>query len=217
KIKMDNELKNIEIETARIRLERERLALQDEVDKRQRSQRSIERTQNAVETAQAVGVAASVATINLFQIILISVIGGAIAALIGLVWVAKTKWDGNSFDLAYSYGYWLGNGGWIPILIFAISSPFFYRGKNAIQHQENPINGPPKETIFERRVKLKRQFRLLVVTSSFVGVGWLLHEILPTSIREFFGGVLAMATVALPFWGIGLLIDYFRIAALRRH
>ncbi len=59
------------------------------------------------------------------------------------------------------------------------------------------------------REEKRRAWKEWLLCVLLVGVGWLIHNLLPAG-EHWFGPLLSMATAAMPFWLLGLLIDAFR-------
>lgn len=119
---MNDELKKIEIETARLRLERERLAYEEQLDKRNRSRRVSAATQQAFDTTKDVGSVALGASVSLFKIafgFLLGAAGWALAA--AFIFVVDPKIT----NFGFHYGYWAGSGGWVLILFGGITGALF--------------------------------------------------------------------------------------------
>lgn len=117
---MDDELKKIEIETARIRLERERMAYQNELDKQNRNKRASNTAVNAINITRTASLnAASIIFIGL-KYAFSALLGGAFATYGSYLWVSKNRGGSNIDDWNFNFGYWAGSGGWIFILLGAI-------------------------------------------------------------------------------------------------
>ena len=215
---MNDELKSIEIETARIRMERERLALQDDLDRRKRSAKVADVSQAVMETTFAAGEVATGVALTATKLISKALLGALVAAALCFVWVAAQQWKGDFRLLMFDYGYWMGSGGFILVLVFAIGYPLTSSGgTNAGERSATAsIAPPPGPSIFERKARLHRQLKYWLITCAVVAVGGLAHSVLPMSIGELFGGVLTMVAVALPFWALGLLFDFLRISSAKR-
>ncbi len=127
---MDDELKKIEIETARIRLERERIAYQNELDKQNRNKRASNTAVNAINMTRT----ASMNAANIFFLGLkyafSALVGAAVATYASYLWVSKNRGGSNVDDWNYNFGYWAGSGGWIFILLGAICGGLFMWLKN---------------------------------------------------------------------------------------
>lgn len=120
---MEDELKRVELETAKLRLERERLELDEARGRRARNERVAEATREAVKSTVAIGAdvaSAGMSTIGFLLMLLLRLLGwaclGAILCAI-LVLVFRKDFPG-SFE--YRFGSFLGSGGYMVILIGCI-------------------------------------------------------------------------------------------------
>lgn len=214
---MEDELKNIGIETARIRMERERLALQDDLDRRKRNAKVADAAQTVMETTLAAGGVATVVALTATKLVSKALFGAIVAGALSFAWVAAHQWKGDFGRLTWDYGYWLGSGGFVFILVCAIGYPLFSSGgtSTGVGTSAAPVVAPPGPSIAERKATLRRQMKYWLITCAFAAAGGLAYSVLPMSIGELFGGVLAMVAVALPFWAIGLLMDFLRLSSAK--
>jgi hypothetical protein len=117
---MDDELKRIQLETAKLQLERERLALQAERDRLNRNARIARSTRDLMQGTAAAGAVAADATARILKAVLwfiMRAIGwGTMALILCLAIVIFIRMDLPG-DLEYKLGYFLGSGGWMIILI----------------------------------------------------------------------------------------------------
>jgi hypothetical protein len=117
---MDDELKRIQLETAKLQLEREKLALQAERDRLARKSRIADSTRDIVQGTAAVGSAAASASARLLKSLislLLRAIGwGILSTLlcVAIVMLLRTDIPG---DIQFKLGYFLGSGGWMIIVI----------------------------------------------------------------------------------------------------
>ena len=118
---MDDDLKRIELQAAKIRLEREQLLLVAEKEKRRRIERATEVAQGAVDATKQVGGAVASAAGAFVEFVLSTVLTLAVFGLFGLLasaaWVAISprKTPG---DFQYQLGFFLGGNGWMVIVGF---------------------------------------------------------------------------------------------------
>lgn len=108
---MSDELKEIEVELAKIRLKRERMLLQDELKKREKSAKAIDLTSKTIQYS-------TTATTTLFKYLFGAFLGMAFVATLSLLFIAKQ--NDQSQSLIYSFGYWMGSGGYLILVIGAI-------------------------------------------------------------------------------------------------
>ena len=117
---MDDELKRIQLETAKLQLEREKLALQSERDRITRNARIVDSTREIVQGTAAVGAAAAGTSAWLLKTLLtllFRVIGwGLMSLLVCLAIVIFLRKDIPG-DIQFKLGYFLGSGGWMLIVI----------------------------------------------------------------------------------------------------
>lgn len=116
---MDDDLKRIELQAAKIRLERDQLLLENERDRRRRVERVTEVAQGAFDATKQVGgvVASAAGTLIGFVIttLITLVVSGLFGLLVSTAWVAISprKTPG---DFQYQLGFFLGGGGWVVIV-----------------------------------------------------------------------------------------------------
>ena len=113
----DDELKNIEIEIARLKLERERIYLQDEKDKRSRNANTIIAAQSAISSTGNT-------LKKVLKFILGSIFGAIVSSYVCFLWVSKNRGGENFSEWTFNFGYWLGSGGFILIVVCAILGGF---------------------------------------------------------------------------------------------
>jgi hypothetical protein len=137
RIQMDDELRKIEIETARIRLERERLALQDEINKRNLNDRVANVAQNAINRTRDIGVSAVDTSTSVLKYAFAAFFGAAGTGAIAGIWILATKssWDIRKF--AFDFGFWAGSGGWILLLVGGLIGIYLARPSD----QRGPVGG----------------------------------------------------------------------------
>ena len=117
---MDDELKRIQLETAKLQLEREKLALQSERDRVTRNALIADSTREIVQGTTAVGAAAvgvSAWLLKALLTIIFRVTGWGLMSL--LVCLAIVIFFREDFpgDIQFKLGYFLGSGGWMIIVI----------------------------------------------------------------------------------------------------
>ena len=128
---MDDDLKRIELQAAKIRLERDQLLLDNERDRRRRVERVVEVAHGAVETTKQVGNVAASAAGTLLVFVVTTAITLVVSGLFGLIvsaaWVLMSprKTPG---DFQYQLGFFLGGNGWMIVVgccIFGLWSVWF--------------------------------------------------------------------------------------------
>jgi hypothetical protein len=113
---MDDELKKIELETARIRLLREKIALDGEIAKRDRNLLISNGKKNTIDTVIGVTQFAAKSSASISIRVFKAVLTAGLYSLIVILLIAKEKnWDTQ--HLLFNFGLYIGTGGFIPILI----------------------------------------------------------------------------------------------------
>lgn len=210
---MDDELKNIEIETARIRMERERLALQDDLERRKRSAKVANVSHSLRETAVAAGGVATDFALTATKLISKALFGALAGGVLSFAWVSAQQSKGDFSRMTWDYGYWMGSGGFVFVLICAIGYPFFSSNgpSTNVGNSATPVIEPPGPSIAERKATLRRQVKYWLITCAVTTAGGLAHSFIGAFLI-----VVMMAAIALPFWALGLLVDFFRISSAKR-
>jgi hypothetical protein len=125
---MDEEIRKLELETARLRLERERIALENDVERHRRGHAMETAAIDAAHTTKRVAGSLFSSLIDSLRIawgaILFFGIGAAIALIASALWVAfaPRRVDG---EYLYQFGYFLGDGGWMWIVGAGLASLVF--------------------------------------------------------------------------------------------
>ena len=117
---MNDELKQIQLETAKLQLEREKLALQFERDRITRNARIADSAREIVQGTAAVGTAAAGASSWLLKTLLtliFRVIGWGLSSLLVCLAIVIFLRKDIPGDIQFKLGYFLGSGGWMIIVI----------------------------------------------------------------------------------------------------
>lgn len=112
---MDNKLREIELETANLKLERERLALRREMDSHRRIEKAAHIGVGVVETTRAVGSGAWTLVKFLLSLALGSILG--LCALLVFVAFHAASSDKVPGDFQYRFGYLMGG---VPDWVYPI-------------------------------------------------------------------------------------------------
>ncbi len=116
---MDDDLKRIELQAAKIRLEREQLLLENERDRRHRVERASAVAQSAVDSTKQIGRVVGSATAKLIRFAIATAVTLVLSGLFGLLlsaaWVAVSP-RATQGDFEYQLGFFLGGGGWMVIV-----------------------------------------------------------------------------------------------------
>jgi hypothetical protein len=98
--------------------------LSDEIAKRDRSARIADSRQSAIDTAVEVSHLAVGASSSVAKRISQGVIAAGLWSLIVIVLIAKsTRW--NTQHLIFNFGYYMGYGGFVLVLLAAITGPYW--------------------------------------------------------------------------------------------
>ena len=150
---MDDELKRIQLETAKLQLERQKLALQSERDRITRNARIADSTREIVQGTAAVGAAVADTSAWLLKALLtliFRVVGwGLMSLLVCLAIVIFFRKDIPG-DIQYKLGYFLGSGGWMIIVIGIIVGFLLPRRTSARQSaatEQAPMTHPVSSAV----------------------------------------------------------------------
>ena len=124
---MEDDLQKIEIETAKIRLERERLALRQEMSRANMGERVAESAHSAIRSTKLIGVSTLKTSATIAKYLLSALIGITLMSSVGALWVIATKSNWTTHGFGFNFGYWLGSGGAVLVLTSGIAGMLYFK------------------------------------------------------------------------------------------